>query len=175
MQSFGTDEEIERVVHTYSDTLQKIAYTYLHTVTDAQDVSQEVFLKLLVNTPRFRDKEHEKAWMIRTTINLCKDRLRRAERKNVSLEEALTVQTADADGELLVAVLALPEKYRTVLHLHYYEGYTVREIAQILRWPVGTVATRLSRGRQQLKQHLKGEYENEDEDDIPKSHERVAL
>ncbi len=158
MHRIDTENYIERVVNTYTDTLQKLAFTYLHSVADAQDVTQEVFIKLLMQAPRFRDREHEKAWLIRVTVNMCKDRLRRADRRNVPIEEALTVEVRGADTELLTEVMALPEKYRTVIHLHYYEGYTVREIATILRKPVGTVATCLARGRQRLKQQMEGDF-----------------
>ncbi len=157
MHRIDTENYIERVVNTYTDTLQKLAFTYLHTVADAQDVTQEVFVKLLMQAPRFRNREHEKAWLIRVTVNICKDRLRRADRKNVPIEEALTVVDGGADKELLTEVMALPEKYRTVIHLHYYEGYTVREIAEIIRRPIGTVATYLARGRQKLKKQLEGD------------------
>ena len=159
MDKISTDKHIERVVNTYADTLQKLAFTYLHTIADAQDISQEAFLRLLECAPRFRDGEHEKAWLIRVTINLCKDRLRRADRRHLSLDEALAVEAPGGDRELLREVLALPESYRTVLHLHYYEGYTVREIAAITKRPVGTVATLLTRGRQKLKIQLEGDYD----------------
>ncbi|MBE6767436.1 MAG: RNA polymerase sigma factor [Ruminococcaceae bacterium] len=158
MHRIDTENYIERVVNTYTDTLQKLAFTYLHSVADTQDVVQEVFIKLLVHAPRFQDREHEKAWLIRVTINLCKDRLRRADRQNVPIEEALTVEDGGENAALLAEVMSLPEKYRTVIHLHYYEGYTVREIATILRKPVGTVATCLARGRQRLKQQMEGDF-----------------
>ncbi len=171
MNRIDTDNYIERVVNTYSDTLQKLAFTYLHSIADAQDVTQEVFIKLLTQHPMFREGEHEKAWLIRVTVNLCKDRLRRAERANLSIEEALMVAAPDGDTELLLEMMSLPEKYRTVLHLHYYDGYTVREIAAILKRPVGTVATYLNRGRQQLKQRLKGDqYEQ-----LSKIHEESSV
>ncbi len=157
MQRIDTEKDIRRVVNTYTDTLQKLAFTYLHSVADAEDAVQEVFVKLLVKRPRFQDSEHEKAWLIRAVINVCKDRLRRADYRNVPIEEALTVEGADTDSELLAEVMRLPETYRTVIHLHYYEGYTVREIAAIIRKPIGTVATYLSRGRQQLKKQLEGD------------------
>ena len=157
MNRIDTEQDIERVVNTYSDTLQKLAFTYLHSIADAQDVTQETFIRLLTQRPAFREREHEKAWLIRVTVNLCKDRLRRAERANLSIEEALTVAAPESDRDLLLEIMSLPEKYRTVLHLHYYEGYTVREIAAILKRPTGTVATYLNRGRQQLKQRLKGD------------------
>lgn len=157
MQRIDTENHIERVVNTYTDTLQKLAFTYLHSVADAEDAVQDVLVKMLVRAPRFQDREHEKAWLIRVTINVCKDRLRRAECRNVSMEEALAVESKGGDCELLNEVMMLPEKYRTVIHLHYYEGYTVREIAALLHRPVGTVATYLARGRQQLKQQLEGD------------------
>ncbi len=171
MHRIDTEQDIERVVRSYTDTLQKLAFSYLHSIADAQDVTQEVFLKLLIKTPRFENREHEKAWLIRVTINACKDRLRREDRQTIPLEDALTIETADGDNELLAEVMALPEKYRTAIHLHYYEGYSVREISAILRRPVGTVATYLNRGRQRLKQRLKGDtYEH-----LSEENERTSL
>ena len=157
MHRIDTENYVERVVNTYADTLQKLAFTYLHSVADAEDVAQDVFMKLLMKKPHFQDREHEKAWLIRVTINACKDRLRRAERGVLPIEEALAVEEKGGDSELLNEVMMLPEKYRTVIHLHYYEGYSVREIAALLRRPVGTVATHLTRGRQQLKRQLEGD------------------
>ena len=156
MCSFGTDEYIGRIVAEYSNTLLRIAMTRLSSPADAEDAVQEVFLRLLTARPHFRDGEHEKAWLIRATIHRAVDICRSRERQNLPLEEAETLSATDeGSSELLSAVQALPEKYSSVIHLYYYEGYSIQEIAKTLGLPSPTVGTRLSRGREQKKKLLK--------------------
>ena len=150
-------EELRRVVDTYSPMLLRAALTRVPTPADAEDAVQDVFLQLLVKAPRFRDGEHEKAWLLRATLNRASD-IRRRRRDDVPLEEV----TAPADevpdyGPLLSAVRALPEPYSAVIHLYYYEGYSIKEIAKALALPVPTVGTRLARGRQRLRGMLQEE------------------
>ena len=127
--------EAERLVHAYSDLILRLSYTYLKSTDDAQDICQTVFLKLLQKPQAFSSPEHEKAWIIRTAVNLCKEE----------------------EGSLLSAVNLLPPKYRTVIYLYYYEGYAAREIAQLLGEKPATVSTQLNRGRQQLRTLLESE------------------
>ena len=159
MEAFGTDAEICRIVEQYSPMLLRLACTRLQSPADAEDAVQEVFLKLLTARPAFRDREHEKAWLIRATVHRSADLRRTAERRNVPLEAAAqaAAEPAETESALLSAVRALPEKYSTVIHLYYYEGYSLREIAGILRLPVPTVGTRLARGREHLRTMLKEE------------------
>ena len=154
MYSFGTDEYICRVVEQYSPMLLHIAMTRLHTPADAEDAVQEVFLRLLTAKPRFRDEEHEKAWLIRATLNRASDMRRAAVWKTLPLEEAGEAYEQDAP-QLLSAVQALPAKYSAVIHLYYYEGYSIKEISRLLRLPAATVGTRLARGRDKLRHMLK--------------------
>ena len=107
--------------------------------------------------PVFRDAAHEKAWLIRTTLHRASDIRREAERRNVPLEEAQEAASENPHSDLLDAVRALPEKYSAVIHLHYYEGYTIKEIAKSLGLPAATVGTRLARGRERLRHLLKEE------------------
>ena len=154
----GTDETISRIVKQYSSMLLRIACTRLDSAADAEDAVQEVFLKLLDSRPVFRDAGHEKAWLIRTTLHRASDIRRKAERKNVPLDELIqTAAPKDEGTVLLAAVRALPEKYSAVIHLHYYEGYSIQEIAKLLGLPAGTVGVRLARGRERLRQMLKEE------------------
>lgn len=159
VDSFGTDETIHRLVERYSPMLLWLACTRLDSAADAEDAVQEVFLKLLTSRPAFRDEEHEKAWRIRTTLHRTSDIRRRAERRNVALDEAACGAAAPPEGEspLLSAVQALPETYSSVIHLYYYEGYSIKEIAKLLGLPAPTVGTRLARGRERLRQLLKEE------------------
>lgn len=159
MVSSGTEETISRVVETYSSMLLRLACTRLDDPADAEDAVQEVFLRLLTARPVFRDAEHEKAWLIRTTLHRASDFRKAAARKNVPLDEAAQAAEPEVENGLRAAVLALPEKYSTVVHLHYYEGYSIKEIAKLLGIPAATVGTRLARGRERLRQMLKEEIE----------------
>lgn len=159
MVSSGTEETISRVVETYSSMLLRLACTRLDDPADAEDAVQEVFLRLLTARPVFRDAEHEKAWLIRTTLHRASDFRKAAARKNVPLDEAAQAAEPEVENGLRAAVLALPEKYSAVVHLHYYEGYSIKEIAKLLGIPAATVGTRLARGRERLRQMLKEEIE----------------
>ena len=150
-----TEEFISRLVAEHSSMLLRLACTRLQDPADAEDAVQETFLRLLTTCPQFRDAEHEKAWLIRTTLHRAADLRRSAARRNLPLEEAAQAAAAEENGDLLAAVRSLPEKYSTVIHLHYYEGYSMQEIGTLLGLPAPTVGTRLARGRERLRQMLK--------------------
>lgn len=147
------------LAETYIDTVWRIALGYVKNPTDADDITQNVFCALLRTRKTFETPEHARNWLIRVTVNDCKKWLRSPWRRMVCFEEY--AQSIPFDGPesraLLQAVIALPEKYRLPIYLHYYEGYTTGEIARILRLPKGTVCTNLSRGRQMLKDYLEEE------------------
>ena len=150
-------EDIDRVVTEYSPMLLRLAASRLP-VADAEDAVQEAFLRLLTAAPSFRDAGHEKAWLIRTTLQRSCALRRNAERKNLPLEDgALTADESPDERfqELREAVRNLPQKYAAVIHLYYYEGYSIKEIAELLGLPAPTVGTRLARGRDRLRQMLK--------------------
>ncbi len=153
----STDEYIRHVVTQYSRLLLRIAFTRLKSTADAEDAVQDVFLKLIKKRPDFRDEAHEKAWLIRATINRSCDMLRSLSRRDIPIDENLVSPPPEKHARLLPAVQSLPEKYSTVLHLYYYEGYSLREIAGILKLPAATVGTRLSRARAQVKLILEEE------------------
>ena len=150
--------EAERLVHTYSDLILRLSYTYLKSTHDAEDICQTVFLKLLTGGPAFDSPAHEKAWIIRATANACKDVLRSSfRRRTVALEAVAETPAPDAPtGDVLEAVMALPENYRDAVYLYYYEGYSVREIAALLGRSESAVSAHLSRGRQKLRMTLGG-------------------
>ena len=141
--------------------LLRIAMTRLPSPADAEDVVQEVFLKLLTARPQFRDPEHEKAWLIRATLHRACDMARAAARRDLPLEDAELLPGGELPepSPILSAVQALPAKYSAVIHLYYYEGYSIQEISKLLRLPVPTVGTRLSRGRERLRRLLKEDVE----------------
>lgn len=141
--------DIEQAVEKYSDLLLRAAYIVLQSTQDAQDAVQEAFLKRMTHAPRFRDAEHEKAWLLRVTINTAKN-IRRTNSRNADAPFP-DIPITEKHDDLLDAVFRLPTPYRTVIFLYYYEGYSIREIARILSLPQGTVGTRLARARAQLK------------------------
>lgn len=145
------EEQAERLVNTYSDLILRLSYTYLHSAQDAEDICQTVFLKCLTSGQVFESRDHEKAWIIRTAVNACKDLLRSAHRqRTVGLELV-------AEPPAPEAVMALPVKYRQVIYLYYYEGYSAREIGGLLGQSEASVNTYLSRGRSKLRALLKGD------------------
>ena len=152
--------EAERLVYTYSDLILRLSYTYLKSTHDAEDICQTVFLKLLTSGQTFASPAHEKAWIIRTTANACKDALRSTfRRRTVALEAAAATAAPEApDSAVLEAVMELPENYREAVYLHYFEGYSVREIAGLLGRSEAAVTAHLSRGRHKLRITLGGEY-----------------
>lgn len=148
--------QANRLVELYADMILRISFQYLKQTYDAEDICQTVFLKYVSANHTFDSIEHEKAWIIRTTINACKDHLRSAFfRRTVALEEAATMaapQTPDSD--ILDAIKALPENYRISIYLYYYEEYSASEIAAILKKSEATVHQYLSRGRRKLRTYL---------------------
>ena len=157
MAEHELEQDLRRMVETYSPMLLRAALTRVPTPTDAEDVVQDVFLRVLAKRPRFRDGEHEKAWLLRATLNRASD-LRRGRRDDAPLEDAVSAAAEAPDyGPLLSAVRSLPEAYSAVIHLYYYEGYSIKEIAGLLALPVPTVGTRLARGRKRLRELLKEE------------------
>jgi RNA polymerase sigma factor (sigma-70 family) len=156
-------EEYERIVALYADVVFRVALSYAKTKEDAEDVLQNVFLKLLTKRVKFEDDEHIRKWLIRVAVNECNSLWSSFWRKNVEyidrMEEGITFQNADY-SDLYDAIKVLPAKLRIVLHLFYYEGYRTKEIADLLHIREATVRSRLTRARKLLKSQL-GEYESE--------------
>ena len=153
------DEHFKELVYKYTNKLYATAYNLCNNPSDAEDIVQETFMKYLKKKPIFANEEHEKAWLIRTTLHRAADLRKAAARRNVPLEEALLASAPEPENQLLAAVRALPEKYGAVIHLHYYEGYSLKEIGKLLGLPAATVGTCLARGRERLRQSLKEEIE----------------
>lgn len=150
--------QASRLVSQYADMILRISYQYLKQTCDAEDICQSVFLKYLTANLRFQSPEHEKAWIIRTTINACKDHLKSAFfRRTAPLEEAEAVAAAPVqvpDTDLLKAMKRLPRNYRISIYLYYYEGYSAREIGTMLGKNEATINQYLSRGRRKLRTYL---------------------
>ena len=152
----GEETGLRQVMERYGDMVYRLALAQTHSSHDADDVFQEVFLRYLRAAPVFREEEHRKAWLLRVTVNCCKKFHGSFWRRHtVALSEALPAQNPE-EGELLGLLEGLPQKYRVVLHLYYYEGYATEEIAAILGRSPGTVRSQLSRGRALLRDAWKG-------------------
>ena len=136
----------------------RVAYSYLKNRPDAEDALQETFLRLIRGRVAFVDAQHEKAWLIRTVSNVCRDMLKAKSRHHLDLDAQTQLAAPEPEANaLLAAILALPGKYKTAVYLYYYEGYAVSEIADMLRQSPNTVKTWLSRARKALKETLGGE------------------
>ena len=155
-----TDKELAEMYQRNVNRVYKLCYIYLKNAVDAEDAVQSVFLKLLQSNVYFNDYEHEKAWFITTTKNHCKDILKSWwRRQRVDFENLPHIDSKDEDTqekEIISKLLALPEKYRVVLHLYYLEGYSVKEIATLLGRNESTIRSQLQRGREKLKIDLGG-------------------
>lgn len=153
-------QEINDAVEKYADMIKRICFYHLKDPADTEDVFQTVFLKYMLHDSPFTDSEHEKAWLIRVTLNACRDHLRSLFRhRMVPLEQVAEVaaDVPEDHRDVLEAVLSLPGKYRDAIYLHYYEGYTASEIGAILGKKENTVYSLLSRGRGMLKEKLGGD------------------
>ena len=156
----ANEVEAERLVGAYADLILRLSYTYLKSTHDAEDICQTVLLKLMGAPARFEGPEHERAWVIRTTANACKDVLRSGHRRRtVGLEAAPDAAAPEEpESEVVDAVMALPCKYREAIYLHYYEGYSIREIAKLTGRSESAVSAHLRRGRAKLRTMLEGAY-----------------
>ncbi len=155
-----SEQEANRAIERYADTVRRICMIHLKNHADTEDIFQNVFLKYVLSTTAFESEEHEKAWFIRVTINACRDLLKSFFRsRTVSLDTLLDqpAELTQEDHTVLEAVLALPPKYRDVVYLHYYEGYTAPQIGQILKKNVNTIHTLLGRAKQALRETLGGD------------------
>lgn len=152
---------IKEKIEQYSDMVYRIALTRTDTIENAEDIFQEVFTKFSEKLPNFKDAEHEKAWFIRVTINLTKNLKRSSwNRKVVTLDENIVFENKE-ENEVFSVVCGLPQNYKTVIYLLYYEGYKVKEIANLMGTKEGTIKSWLFRAREMLKEKLEGGFEDE--------------
>ena len=155
-----SEEEAARAIERYGDMVRRLCLVHLKNPADTEDIFQNVFLKYVLSPVVFESPEHEKAWLIRVTINACRDLVKSFFRsRTVPLEELLEqpAPLSEEHREVLEAVLALPPKYRDAVYLHYYEGYTAAEIGKLLGKNTNTVYTLLTRAREQLRKTLGGD------------------
>lgn len=151
------DNELCRYIKLYHQTVYRAAVSLVHNAAEADDIVQETFIKLFNSHKSFTSDEHCKAWLIRTAINLSKDLLKSFRFTHTEeLDEAIPAESRE-ERELTEALSKLPSKYRVVIHLHYFEGYSSGEIAEILGISATAVTTRLARAREKLKKLMTAE------------------
>lgn len=153
---WNTPAEAQRFVTDYADPILRLCMTYSLTREDAQDICQEIFLKLLEQEKEFTDREHEKAYIIKMAVNACKNLLKSAGRRRVvPMDQAERVPAPEGEcSELIQLIRALPEHYGAVVYLFYYEGYSLDEIAKLCSCTPAAARKRLSRSRKLLAKKL---------------------
>lgn len=149
---------LEELYHTYADMVYRLAFLRTKSASDADDMVQEVFLRCVRNQPKWNDAAHQKAWLIKVTVNCTKSFLTSSWRKRTVPERDDVLTEMEDHTDVYAAVLKLPEKYRTAVHLFYYEGYRINEIADVLGANESTVKSWLFRAREMLRDDLKGDY-----------------
>lgn len=167
--------DAEEIIRCNGDMVYRLAVACLHSAADAEDVFQEVFLRLWRCNGTFTSPEHEKAWLIRVTRNCaCSLWRQRFRRRTVPLQEAAVPVLSDEESALQEALAQLPAAYRAVVHLHYYEGYATGEIATLLGRRPSTIRTQLTRARRMLATLLKGEDMDDEENLYPDDGSRTC-
>lgn len=154
-----TDEELSQIYHRHVKTVYRVCFMFMKNEHETEDMVQNTFVRLMQDKTLFESWEHEKAWLIRTATNLCKDAFRRRRKETIGLDlvsEAAIEQPFEVD-ETLKKVLQLPNKYKTVIYMYYYEGYSTPEIAKKLKKNLSTVRSHLHNGRKLLKIQLEGD------------------
>ena len=146
-----------QIVSKYADTVYRVALSYTRSHQDAEDVVQNTFMKLLIKKPEFENEEHIKKWLIKVAVNECKNLWNTYWRKNVDSLDTMVVEPSfeeEKHREIYEAVMALPKKYRIVVYLYYYEGYSTKEVSEMIGMKDATVRTNLARARKLLKMDL---------------------
>ena len=157
-----TNTRAERIMDTYGNMILRYAYAYMHSLSDAEEVLQDTLIQFLRTAPAFESPAHEKAWLLRVTANLSKNRLGYNRRRQTDeLNDELIGEEREDLSFVWEAVKSLPPGQREAIHLFYYEDYSVREIAGILRITEANVKVRLSRGRRRLKEALQEVWDDE--------------
>ena len=164
-----TDKEIAELYERHKETIYRVCYAYMKNAMDTEDVIQDTFCRLIMSGAVFEDTEHEKAWLIRVAVNLCKNALRHWWRKRENIEDYEGLRSGNAFeaddvfeiDDVFSVVMGLPGKYKAVVYLYYYEGYDSVEISRILQKPQSTIRYYLSEARKALREKLGGEFNAE--------------
>jgi len=158
-----TDKEIAEIYERHKDMIYRICFAYMKNVMDTEDVIQDTFVSLIKSGAVFENAVHEKAWLIRTATNLCKNALRHWWRRRDNLDDYETLQASNVFeiDDTFNAVMELPDKYKTVVYLYYYEGYDSVEISRLLQKPHSTIRYYLSQARKILRDIIGGDFSGE--------------
>lgn len=158
--SAQVNEQAERLMKVYGNSVLRLAYSYLHNMSDAEDVLQDTLIQYIKTQPQFETAEHEKAWLLRVAINISKNKINYNNiRKTDELSETLAAKETEDLGFVWDAVKQLPSKYSEVIHLFYHEGYSTAQIAMLLSKKEATVRSLLQRARIKLKDVLREVYD----------------
>lgn len=154
-----TSQRFEKTYEQYVNMLYRVCFSYMKNKADSEDVVADVFIKLLNSDKSFQSAEHEKAWLLRTAVNQCKDRLKHWWNtcENIDDYECLEDDNQFGEDETLEVVMKLPDRYKAAIYLYYYEGYSSSEIARILMKPQSTILNHLHEARKYLKGVLESE------------------
>ncbi len=161
-----TDKEIADIYERHRNTVYRVCYSFMKNPADTEDAVQDTFISLIRKGPAFESEEHEKAWLIRTATNICRNTLKHWWRRHENIDDLHDVEspervdTTEAD-DVLGAVMGLPDKYKSVVYLYYYEGYSSVQIADILRKPQSTIRNYLREARAILKERLGDHFDEE--------------
>jgi len=155
-----TSEELSQIYNRHVQTAYKICYIYMKNQYDAEDMVQKTFIRLMKDKTQFQSEEHEKAWLIKTASNLCKDYFRSWWSKTVGIDEAteLVDNKSRVFDDTLEKVIGLPSKYKSTVYMYYYEGYSTVEIAKILSKTESTIRGYLHTGRKLLRIEMEGDF-----------------
>ena len=157
------DKYLREILDKHGNRILRLAYSYVHNMEDSEEILQDVLLKLISSAPEFESKEREKAWILRVTANLSKNKIEYNKLRDTDeLNEELVAEKKEDLSYIWEAVKSLPENYREVIHLFYEEGYSTDEIADILGESGANIRTRLKRARAKLKEILREEYDFDD-------------
>lgn len=158
-----TDKEITEIYMRHRKTVYRVCYAYMKNPADTEDAVQDTFVQMIRKGPVFENEEHEKAWLIRTAENVCRNVLRYWWRRHEDIDDHYDLQSPDhseADS-LMQTVMALPDKYKTVVYLYYYEGYSSAEIAGMLGRPQSTIRNYMTEARRLLKERSGEDFDEE--------------
>lgn len=154
------NQRAEELLDRYGNSILRLAYSYVHNMDDAEEILQETLIRFLKHAPVLENESHEKAWLFRVAGNLCKNRISyNRVRRTDELSEWIAAEQREDLSFVWEAVKSLPVKYREVIHLFYYEGFTTAQIANVLNQKESTVRSHLMRGRERLKTILKEAYD----------------
>ena len=154
-----TEKEIIQIYNRQVDTVYRVCYSFMKNRPETEDMVQETFLRLISSGKHFENERHERAWLIVTASNVCKDTLKSLWRRYEDIEDHLNIPQAGDDGEnsVMEAILQLPQDYKDAVYMYYYEGYSTAEIAQYCGCADATIRSRLSRAKKRLLSLLGGE------------------